>query len=484
MTVLTDRLARSTRTRRVHGAGVLPFVALGVDAVLATLCGLLAIYGRESTPLFDAQREVSSTLGVLGPLTVVLWVTVIYLVGGYRTDVFGAGAEEYKRVAHATFYTAALLGIGCYLTRFQLSRGFFVLLFLIGLPVLMVGRFTVRRVIKSIRRRGGLQQRVLISGSPSHIDEIVAILRRESWLGYHVVGALTPATFLDAETPSGVPVLGNLDDIALAVTEDVDVIFFAGGAHTSASEMRRAVWELEHHAVQMVVAPSVSEISSDRITLRPVGGLPLVHIDPPTWHDASRLGKRSFDLVGSLLLLLVTSPLLLVAAVWVKLHDRGPVLFPQRRIGRDGEPFDCLKFRSMVVDAEARLAGLQSAQGFEGGLFKMRDDPRITRPGRWLRRFSIDELPQLFNVVRGEMSLVGPRPPLPTEVHRYDESIARRLHVRPGMTGLWQVSGRSDLAFEDAIRLDLYYVDNWSMLQDVSILARTVGAVLGSRGAY
>jgi exopolysaccharide biosynthesis polyprenyl glycosylphosphotransferase len=233
-----------------------------------------------------------------------------------------------------------------------------------------------------------------------------------------------------------------------------------------------------------VVAPSVNEISSERMSLRPVGGLPLLHIDPPTWRDASRLGKRSFDVVGALLLLLLFSPFLAGAALWVKLHDGGPVFFRQRRIGQDGEPFDCFKFRSMVVDAEDRLAALREDVGFEGGLFKMREDPRVTRPGKWLRRFSVDELPQLWNVVRGEMSLVGPRPPLPTEVHGYDEEVARRLRVRPGMTGLWQVSGRSDLSFDEAIRLDLYYVDNWSMLQDLTILARTLGAVVKSRGAY
>jgi exopolysaccharide biosynthesis polyprenyl glycosylphosphotransferase len=484
MTVVSERLTRSTPATLMQRANALPMLALALDIVLVALSGVLAVYGRESTPLFDNQTEIRSTLGIAGPLALAGWIVLIYQVGGYRTDLFGVGAEEYKRVAHATIYSAALLGIGCYLTKFQLSRGFFVLLFGVGLPSLLVGRFALRRVIHAIRRRGGLAQRVLISGAPPHVDEIAGILRREPWLGYHVVGALTPAPFVDEETPGGVPVLGNVDDVALAMSHDVDAVFFAGGSHTSASEMRRAVWELEPHAVQMVVAPSVNEISSDRMTLRPVGGLPLLHIDPPTWHDASRLGKRSFDLAGALLLLLVFSPLLAGAALWVKLHDRGPVLFHQRRMGRDGEPFDCLKFRSMVVDAEARLATLHDSEGYEGGLFKMKTDPRITRPGRWLRRYSVDELPQLWNVVRGEMSLVGPRPPLPLEVRGYDEDVARRLRVRPGMTGLWQVSGRSDLTFDDSVRLDLYYVDNWSMLQDVAILCRTFGAVIGSRGAY
>jgi lipopolysaccharide/colanic/teichoic acid biosynthesis glycosyltransferase len=188
--------------------------------------------------------------------------------------------------------------------------------------------------------------------------------------------------------------------------------------------------------------------------------------------------------VGSLALLTAFAPLFAVAALWIKPHDRGPVLFAQERAGRDATTFRCLKLRTMVVDAEARLAELHAQTGYDGGLFKLADDPRVTRPGRWLRRYSIDELPQLVNVLRGEMSLVGPRPPLPTEVAQYERDTTRRLRVRPGMTGLWQVSGRSDLAFDEAVRLDLYYVDNWSMVQDLAILFRTLGAVLGSRGAY
>lgn len=484
MTVMSERVARSTSLSVMQRAHAIPLIALALDLVVVAASGIAAVYGREHTHIFETQAEIRETLGVIGPLVLVGWIIAIYLVGGYRQEVFGAGTDEYKRIASATLYTAALLGIGCYLTKFGLSRGFFVLVFGVGLPALVLGRLALRRGIHAARRRGALSQRVLISGSPSHIDEIASVLRREPWLGYRVVGALTPATSLLEETATGVPVLGNVDDVALVTSEEIDVVFFAGGAHTSASDMRRTVWELEHHNVQLVVAPNVTDISSGRLNMRPVGGLPLVHIDPPTWHDASRIGKRSFDLVGSALLILAFSPVLLACALWVKLHDRGPVLFRQRRIGRDGESFNCLKFRSMVVDAEERLAALHASEGYENGLFKMKQDPRITAPGRWLRRLSLDELPQLFNVLRGDMSLVGPRPPLPLEVQGYDDDVARRLRVRPGMTGLWQVSGRSDLSFDEAIRLDLYYVDNWSMLQDLTILARTFGAVVASRGAY
>ena len=210
----------------------------------------------------------------------------------------------------------------------------------------------------------------------------------------------------------------------------------------------------------------------------------MVHLESCRSIHASRWAKRVFDVVGALCLLVVLAPLMAATALAVKLHDGGPVLFRHTRVGRDGLPFGVLKFRSMVVDAELLRAALVDGSTSDSVLFKMADDPRVTRPGRWIRRFSLDELPQLWNVVIGQMSLVGPRPPLPEEVARYEDDMLRRLRVRPGMTGLWQVSGRSDLSWDDTVRLDLYYVDNWSMVQDLAILARTFRAVVGSQGAY
>jgi exopolysaccharide biosynthesis polyprenyl glycosylphosphotransferase len=234
-----------------------------------------------------------------------------------------------------------------------------------------------------------------------------------------------------------------------------------------------------------VLAPSITDVARERISVRPVGGLPLIHVEKPRSASAVARAKRFFDVAGSAALIVAFAPLFLFAATQVWRFDRGPVLFRQERIGRDGSPFDCLKFRTMVTDAEARLVTVHSQQGSAVGIFaKIKDDPRVTAPGHWMRRFSIDELPQLLNVLRGDMSLVGPRPQVAHEVALYDHAMARRLRVRPGMTGLWQVSGRSDLSLAEAIRLDLYYVDNWSMVQDLTILARTFGAVLGSRGAY
>ena len=395
------------------------------------------------------------------------------------------GTDEFRRVSVASLSAAGLVSVGCFLLDYPLSRGFFFVAFAVGALGLLVGRLTLRRLVHTARSLGRLQHNVLIVGNSAGVDEVAAVITRERRLGYQVLGCLTPADDRTPETRSGIPVIGNCDDVTeMVVASGADTVFFANGGLESAAQMRRVAWDLENHDVHVVIAPSISEISGDRVSIRPVGGLPLIHVDPPRATDAARWGKRLLDSVGSFVILLLILPVIVFTALAIKLHDGGPVLFRQTRVGRNGKTFSLWKFRTMVTDAEQRLAALHEEAGYEGGLFKMAEDPRITKPGRWLRRFSIDELPQLINVMRGEMSLVGPRPPLPLEVAQYDNHTSRRLHVRPGLTGLWQISGRSNLAFDEAIRLDLYYVDNWSMFQDFSILMKTFGAVVGSRGAY
>lgn len=460
-------------------------LALLVDILTIAVTGVLATLGRRSLPVFSEPTDVSAHLVFAGPLLLLAWVLLLAAFGSYRVRDLGAGTQEYTRVLHASLMSAGLTGIACYVTQFSLSRGFFVLTFAIGLPLLIINRVLLRRVLQAARRHGMFLQRVLLSGRPDHIDEVARVLQRERWLGYEITGALTPPVHLDEETARGIPVLGNTDDLVkYSTTGEVDVVFLADGALTSSGQMRQIVWDLEHEGVQVVVAPSIEDVSRERVRIRPVGGLPLVHIDPPSAAQATRWGKRIFDLAGALGLVVLSAPLFLWAALAIKLHDGGPILFRQTRIGQNGREFPCLKFRSMVVDAEDRLPELHEGVKHTTGLFKMKDDPRVTRPGRWLRRYSLDELPQLFNVLHGDMSLVGPRPPLPSEVAHYSSDTRRRLRVRPGMTGLWQVSGRSDLSWHEAVRLDLYYVDNWSMLQDLNILSKTLGAVLRSRGAY
>ena len=390
------------------------------------------------------------------------------------------------RVLRSCVTIAALIGVGCYFTKLELSRGFLIIALAVGVALLLAGRGGMRAIVRSARSRGALQQRVLVVGSETHVDEVSRVLSRVRGLGYHLVGALTSDHQLAMETAAGVPILGPASAVVSTTRAlDADIVFLAGGAVESAARMREIAWELAESRTQLVVAPSVTDVARERVSIRPAGGLPFIHVEKPRHANALRSAKRVFDVVGSALLMLAFSPVFVVAALQIWRFDRGPILFRQERIGRDGLAFHCLKFRTMVQDAEALLAELHAELGTEQGVFhKFKQDPRITRPGRWLRRFSIDELPQLLNVFKGEMSLVGPRPQVAHEVALYDSVMARRLHVRPGMTGLWQVSGRSDLSAAEAMRLDIYYVENWSMAQDLGILARTFGAVFGSRGAY
>ncbi|WP_158282928.1 sugar transferase [Nocardioides silvaticus] len=463
----------------------LPHSLIALDLAVIAAAGGSASYFQNGMPMFDpdASQNLASTGS--GTLVALGWILVVALGGGYRRQVLGGGSDEYKRVLNATLAYTGLLALILFVTQADVSRAFFVLLFAVGLPGLLLARWGARNVLHRLRIRGHLAVPVLIAGSPAYVDDVHGVLNRTPWLGYRVIGAVTPPG--DAShTVGGVPVVGSTEDVArAALASDARLILFAGGSSSSAQDLQEKLWQLEERGIDVVVAQSATGITiSDRATLRPVGGLPLMHLGTPAWSQATKIGKRMFDVVGASVLLVLFSPLLAFIALRIKLHDGGPVLFNQSRVGRQGVPFRCAKFRTMVPNAEDLLAALKVASGYEGGLFKMEDDPRITKPGRWLRRFSLDELPQLWNVVRGDMSLVGPRPPLPNEVAQYDAAARRRLHVRPGMTGLWQVSGRSDLSWEHAIRLDLYYVDHWSMLQDLHILWRTLGVVVLGKGAY
>ena len=411
------------------------------------------------------------------------WLSLLTVVGAYSLPQLQTGMDEYHRVNLASLTLAGVIGVGCYLLEVELSRTFFLITFVGGVPLLLAIRLIRRRLCNHLRTLGMLTVPVVVAGSAEHVDEVVRALHREKWLGYRVVGALTPDDI--RETPTGTPVLGSVADVAEIVADiDLEAVIFAEGSFATSQEFKRLAWSLERHSTQTIVAPALSDVSAGRLALRPIAGLPLVFVDRPHAVAASRWGKRIFDVVGSATLLLLSAPVIGLAAVAIWWEDRGPVFFRQTRVGRWGEEFECFKMRSMVVDAEARKAELETHNEGAGVLFKMTHDPRITRVGRFIRRFSIDELPQFLNVLRGDMSLVGPRPALPNEVARYDSDTTRRLDVRPGLTGLWQVSGRSNLPWDETVRLDVYYVDNWSMMADIIIIARTARAVLGSQGAY
>jgi len=486
--IINEATADTVATRTARWNRIAPtMAAVATDLVVVSLVTVLATVGRMGLPFFREVGDVDNLVAIVGVPIVIGWIVFIALHGAYSPHVMGAGTTEYKLVVRATMVAAGATGVVCYLAKFQFSRGFFFLLIILGMPALLLGRFVLRRAVYVLRRRGYLVHRVVVAGSPAQVDEVARVLARESWLGYHVIGAVLPAAEAVDCTPGGVPVLGSTArTTAIVADSDCDIVLFAGGAVTSAQQMRRAAWELAETPVQIMLVPSLTDVAGDRVRVRPAAGLQLMELEGPRAQNATRISKRAFDLVGAAVLLVLASPLLIATAIAIKVHDGGPVLFRQQRVGRNGDLFDCYKFRSMVIGADSMLDTVAAANKHEDDhvLFKAEHDPRVTRPGRVIRRFSLDEMPQFLNVLRGEMSLVGPRPPLPGEVERYSDDVRRRLAVRPGMTGLWQVSGRSDLSWEDSVRLDLYYVDNWSIVQDLAILARTMLAVVSSRGAY
>jgi exopolysaccharide biosynthesis polyprenyl glycosylphosphotransferase len=355
--------------------------------------------------------------------------------------------------------------------------------FVLGSLGLLLNRWAARNVLYALRRRGRLVRRVVVVGGDSGIDEVLAVLERDRHIGFRAVGVCTPGP---RPTEDGeLPGLGLTADIRRACHEGgADTVLIARGACGTSEELRRVSWDLEGSDIELVVVPSLIDVAGPRIHISPVAGLPLIHLEEPQAGRARGALKRLVDLAGALVALVPLGPLMVAIALAIKLEDGESVLFRQRRVGLHGEVFSCWKFRSMRPNAAELEASMRGEQGHTGALWKMRGDPRVTRVGRFIRRYSLDELPQLFNVVRGDMSLVGPRPQQEWEVALYTSAAERRLLVRPGMTGLWQVSGRSNLPFSESVRLDLFYVDNWSVLADLEILFKTIRAVFLPRGAY
>lgn len=459
-----------------------------VDALAVTAATLIATAVRFA-PGESHDVAGSPIPGLTYPvMSVVLggfWLTVLALRGAYDRRRLGLGADEYKRVTLASLLAGGVVAIICYLGRIELARGWVAVAFPLGMLLLVVGRYLARQQLHRLRSAGRCVHRVLVVGDRSHVLDLVRVFRRERHAGYAVIGACVPAGVPPFRRDDHLPVLADLNGVRDAViSSGADTVAVAAGAGGGSDYLRRLSWSLEGLGVDLVVAPSLTDVAGPRVHVRPLTGLPLLQVDEPDFGVSRQFGKSAFDVVGSAVLLVLLSPLFAVITMLIKLHDGGPVFFRQQRVGVEGRPFTMLKFRSMVVGAERMLPEVADANDGDGPLFKLRDDPRITPVGRYLRRWSIDELPQLVNVIRGEMSLVGPRPPLPREVAQYGDDVRRRLLVKPGLTGLWQVSGRSDLSWEDSVRLDLYYVENWSLSQDALILWKTIRAVLERRGAY
>lgn len=413
-----------------------------------------------------------------------LWLITMTLSGGYDDRFIGTGSDEFRKLLNAGVSLTAALAIFSYATYSELSR-LFLLIAMPGVTVLdLVARLCLRKWLHRMRAAGRFMFTVVAVGHDRGVSDLITELRRENYHGMQVVAACVANPYDHAEV-AGIPVLGGLDDVAAAVRRcAADTVAVTACPEIDAVKLRGLAWELEKTGTDLCVAPSLLDVAGPRTTIRPTAGLTLLHVDHPQLSGARQAVKSLFDRVMAGLALVLLSPLFLVLATAIRLHDGGPALFIQTRVGKDGHAFRLFKFRTMVVDAEERLARLQASNDLDGVLFKMRRDPRITTIGARLRKWSMDELPQLVNVLIGDMSLVGPRPALPAEAEKYADYVRRRLVVKPGMTGLWQVNGRSDLSWEDSVRLDLRYVENWSFALDLQILWKTISVIIRGSGAY
>jgi exopolysaccharide biosynthesis polyprenyl glycosylphosphotransferase len=329
-------------------------------------------------------------------------------------------------------------------------------------------------------------RKVVVVGHAPMVGNLAAELARVPYHGLSVVAACVAGPpERDTAEIAGVPAVPGLDHVTEVVQRfHADTVAVLSCPEMCGDRLRELAWDLEKTDTDLCVAPALLDVAGPRTTIRPVAGLPLLHMDHPEFTGLRRLSKAAFDRALAASALLLLSPLFAVVWVIILRSDGGPGFFRQVRVGKDGRPFTLFKFRTMVPDAEAQQDRLTALNETDAVLFKIRHDPRVTRAGTWLRRWSVDELPQLINVVRGDMSLVGPRPALPDEAARYGDYVRRRLVVKPGITGLWQVNGRSDLSWEESVRLDLRYVENWSLILDLQILWKTCSAVLHGSGAY
>lgn len=420
-----------------------------------------------------------------------LWLSALAMFRSRSVRVIGAGIEEYRRIVSASFWTFGIIAIANLLAKIFLARGYLAVALPVGTITLLIGRLLWRYHIAGKRATGRYQTRVLAIGDRKGVAQLAQELTRNPRDGYVVVGAGIPGygpsrgkTLL--VHGQEIPIFGD-DTHALAAIGrcGADTVALTGAERFGAQGIKQLLWRLETMDIDLVVAPGMMDVAEGRLALRPVAGFPLLHVEKPQYEGAKCFQKRAFDFCFALAALIGTLPLLIASAIAIKMTSKGPVFYPSERIGLNGKPFTMIKFRTMVNGADAQVQNLLSLNESDGGmLFKIREDPRVTRVGRILRKYSIDELPQFINVLRRDMSVVGPRPPLQREVAKYNGDIKRRLLVKPGVTGLWQVNGRSDLPWEESVRLDLSYVDNWSMASDFLLIAKTLKAVLASDGAY
>jgi exopolysaccharide biosynthesis polyprenyl glycosylphosphotransferase len=458
--------------------------AIGASVAIAQLVR----FGTDPAT-FHSEVVVYSYTAV-SALLILAWFSSLVLFRSREPRIVGSGVEEFRRVARASTALFGTVAIVSFLLKLEVARGYLAVALPLGLTSLLLTRWLWRRWLAKQRSIGRFVTTVLVVGSHRAAAAMAQEFERVRAAGYRVAGVCVPgwgtgrgnSVNVDGHA---VPVLGDETAVMDALrSTDANMVAVSNTEYLGTGGMRALAWDLEAIDADLVVAPGVVDVAGPRLQIHPVAGLPLLHVDRPQYRGAVKIRKLTLDLIGAVLGLLVLWPLFIVVAILIKLDSRGPVFYRAERIGLNGKPFAMLKFRSMAIGSDKLRIALIGRNEGAGPLFKLRDDPRITRVGRWLRRLSIDELPQLINVLLGQMSIVGPRPPLRSEVATYSGEVHRRLLVKPGITGLWQVSGRSDLSWEESVRLDLSYVENWSLIQDLVIVWRTIGAVCASAGAY
>lgn len=455
------------------------------DAVAVVLCVAVAYAVRfvpgGSVQLSGMPRADYVTIAVV---LAAGWLLALSSERSRDARIVGIGQAEYVRVFSASWRLFATVAVAAYLFELDVARGFLAVAFPLGTLALLLERYAWRQWLRRQRDEGYFQSSLIVIGNQHRVEHLVRELNSKRRAGYRAVGACViggPGRV--GEFVEGVPVLGDVDEAAeVARSVGADAVAVTGSDAISLEAVRHLGWDLEPSGAELIIAPALTDIAGPRILLSPVSGLPLVHVEAPRFSGGKYAAKTAFDWIGALILTLAVAPVLVATAVLVKLSSPGPVFYRQTRIGLNGEPFQMLKFRSMYRDADKRLEEVMG--GAVGMFYKRKDDPRITPVGKYLRRYSIDELPQLLNVLKGDMSLVGPRPQIDREVALYDRHAFRRLLVKPGLTGLWQVSGRSSLTPEESIRLDVFYVENWTLFGDLSIMLKTAKAVFSSDGAY
>lgn len=452
----------------------------------AMACAQMIKLGRPVTD-FD---PLTKYFGLLSVIFGFIWLGMLAAYGTRSARVVGAGTEEYRRVLSATLSTIGIVAVVLMILRPEYARGYLALAFPLGMVSLMISRHLARRVLVWHRSRGRCVNSVLAVGGLPAVRSLVQSLGQAWDYGYSVVGVCltggpTSGT-IDVPGVGSVPVLGNEHSIETALrASGANTVALTTTDHLGSAGVRELSWEMDRLGVDVVISPNMVDVAGPRLTMRPVAGLPLIHVEKPQYSGTKKLQKRAFDICVSIFILTLTFPLIMLAALAIKLTSRGPIFYRSERIGLDGRPFGMIKFRTMVPGADKMVASLNHLNEAEGGvMFKIKADPRVTPIGKLLRRYSIDELPQFFNVLRHEMSVVGPRPPLRCEVDTYNDQVRRRLLVLPGITGLWQVSGRADLSWEDSVRLDLSYVENWSITADLVIAVKTIRTVAFGVGAY